>query len=278
MPRIKSLNILLDPTGKDLLAEKYGPVIENVQKGAISQQLKNTNLSGDPTSGTVEAKRFAFATSKPYGTARAAGKGDSVKAQPVTVPIDQDKELVEELEEKDTTLYGVEGLIDKRIGEQQMALTRELETAFFAEAAAVATAITTAETDPLKILEAGVLQIETTDNQYVHGVPRNMIHVILSPTEYSKIRHAINTDVQNSNVNSSIEEFGKLNGVTVYSSIDLPAGVKGIYMCREAIAQPVHVKSYDAEKVNMANAVAIEMFYSYGTTAVMPDLIAKISA
>ena len=69
MARIASLNILLDPTGKDYLAELYGKVIENVNKQLISARMKNTDLSGNPESGTVEAKRFQNAASKAYGTA-----------------------------------------------------------------------------------------------------------------------------------------------------------------------------------------------------------------
>jgi hypothetical protein len=278
MARIESLNILLDSTGKEYLAEKYGQVIQNVQKSTISSALKNTNLSGNPTSGTVEAKRLAFAKSKDYGTARTAGKGDAIKAKPVTVAINQDKELVEEVEVKDTTLYGVEGLIEKRTTEHQMAMIRELETAFFAEAGSVATVVTPTATDPLDVLEALILQVETTKNDYVNGVPRNMISVIMQPAEYSKIRNKINVDVKNANVDSSIEEFGKINGVTVYSSIDLPADVAMIAMCTGAVAQPVLPKEYTAEKINLANAYALELFFSYGTKAVMPDLIAKIAA
>ena len=89
--------MLLDPSGKDFLAELYGKVIDNIQKTTLSSVLKNTDLSGTPTSGTVEARRFANAVSKDYGTARAAAKGDAVKAKPVTVAIDKDKEIVEEL-------------------------------------------------------------------------------------------------------------------------------------------------------------------------------------
>lgn len=61
--RITSLNVLLDTTGKMLLAEEYEKVIENVQKNAISGKMKNTELSGDPSAGTVEAKRLANAES-----------------------------------------------------------------------------------------------------------------------------------------------------------------------------------------------------------------------
>ena len=56
MARIQSLGILLEQTGNDFLSELYGKVIENVEKGLISGPMKNRDLSGNPESGTVEAK------------------------------------------------------------------------------------------------------------------------------------------------------------------------------------------------------------------------------
>ena len=53
MARIESLSILTTDTGKEYLAELYGKVIENVQKALVSADMKNTDLSGDPTAGTV---------------------------------------------------------------------------------------------------------------------------------------------------------------------------------------------------------------------------------
>jgi hypothetical protein len=113
MARIASLNVLLSTTGKDFLKEEYGAVIENVQKNTISQQFKNTDLSGTPGAGTYEAKRFENKASKAYGTARAANAGEAVKAKPVTVPVDVDKEIVVEVEQKDVTLYGVDNLVQR---------------------------------------------------------------------------------------------------------------------------------------------------------------------
>lgn len=275
MARIQSLSVLLEQTGRDYLAELYGQVIENVEKGTISGLLKNTDLSGNPVSGTVEAKRFAFAQEQDYGTARAAGAGQKIVARPVTVPIDNDKELVSELETKDTTLYGVEGLLERRSAEHTASMIRALEKAFFAQAAADATTITGTATDPQGMFEEEVLAIETTKNDFVNGVPRSMIHIVKTPQEYSKLRQFINTDVNNANVLSNVEEFGMLNGVYVYSSIDLPAGVNTIAMCVGAIAQPVLPKGYEAEKIPLSNAYALELFYSYGTKSVMPELIFK---
>jgi len=275
MARISSLNILLETTGKDYLAELYGKVIENVEKGTISGILKNTDLSGDPTSGTVEAKRFAFAAGKAYGTARTAGKGDALIARPVTVPIDKDKEIVSELEEKDTSLYGVDNLLTRRATEHTASMIRDLERAFFTQAGTDATAVTSTATDPFELLEAMILAVETTQNNFVNGVPRSMIHVVMTPQEYSKIRLAVNTDFNNANVNSAIEEFGRINGVAVYSSIDLPTGVAALSMCVGAIAQPVRPRGYAAEKIQLSNAYALELFYSYGTKTVMPELVFK---
>ena len=58
MARLDALSIDLRTTGKDKLAEEYGKVIENLQHITLASRLKNQDLSGDPTSGTVEAKRF----------------------------------------------------------------------------------------------------------------------------------------------------------------------------------------------------------------------------
>ena len=73
MARIESLNVLLTDSGKVYLAEQYGAVIENIQKGTIASALKNTNLSGTPGAGSYEAKRFVNRTSNAYGTARSGG-------------------------------------------------------------------------------------------------------------------------------------------------------------------------------------------------------------
>ena len=182
MARISSLNILLENSGKDYLAELYGKVIENVQKNALSIGMKNMELSGDPTSGTVEAKRFANASSASYGTARAAGYGAKVTARPVTVSINVDKEIVEEIEQKDIMLYGVDGLLDRRSANHVQAMTAELDRAFFSAAAGAATEVQFASsvTDINVILEALIQACETTENSFVDGVDRSMMHLIRS--------------------------------------------------------------------------------------------------
>lgn len=272
MPRIESLNILLESTGKDYLAELYGKVIENVNKQLVSTRMKNTDLSGDPEAGSVEAKRFVNAKSKKYGTARAAGKGDAVEAKPVTVPIDQDQEIVEELEQKDIKLYGVDGILDKRANNHVQRMVSELDTEFFAEGKNAGTKITPSATTVEDEIEEAIQTCENTKNDFVDGVPRSMINLVCSTAYYGKIRTYLDK-VSRPNIDSTVEEFYAYHGVKTFSSVHLPDGVDYEVMVDGAIAQPVMSDEYTAEKIPLSNAYGVELFYHYGTKAVMPDLI-----
>ena len=114
MARIETLNILDSTSGKDYLAETYGAVIENVQKSMVSEQMKNRDLSGNPKSGTVEAKRFENTSSSAYGTARSGGAGTAITSSRVVIALNTNRELINEVEEKDVALYGVDNLIQRK--------------------------------------------------------------------------------------------------------------------------------------------------------------------
>jgi len=282
MARINALNILLQggsPGAKEYLAELYGKVIEGVSKQLVSYRIKNMDLSGDPDAGTVEAKRFVNATAATYGTARAAGKGSAVKAQPVTIPINVNKEIVEELEEKDVSLYGVEGVLARRAQNHIQIMAAELDKAFFAEAKTAGVQLTIPQnvTAIEDVLEYGIQAVETVQNEYVDGVPRDLLKMVVSPAYYGKIRNRLDT-LTRVNVDTTTEEFYVFHGVETFSSIHLPAGTNFQIMINGAIAQPVKSDPYTAEKIPLADAVALELFYYYGTKAVMPDLIAWAGA
>lgn len=278
MPRIQSLSILLETTGKDYLSELYGKVIENVEKGLISGPMKNRDLSGNPESGTVEAKRFVNATAQDYGTARAAGKGNNIKAKPVTVPIDTDREIVEELENKDITLYGVDGVLERRARNHVQRMDAELDRKFFEVAAEAATTVDiTGLTAIDDILETAIQKCETTQNNYVDGVPRSMMHMVLSPEYYGKVRNNLDKQTNNANVDTAAEEFYTWHGVRVQSCVHLPEGCKLLLMVEGAVAQPVMSNPYNAEKIPLSEAFAVSIFFHYGTVAVTPDLIFTVS-
>ena len=276
MARLDALSIDLRTTGKDKLAEEYGKVIENLQHITLASKLKNTDLSGDPTSGTVEAKRFVNKVGKAYGTARTAGKADYIKAEPVVIAINDNTEYLEEVEEKDLRTYGVGGLIERRTRNHQDALAVELDTKFFAEAVNGGTSFTpsagaTAIEDEI---EEAIQAVETTKNDFVQGVPRNMIEVVMSPSYYGKLRNKINS-ISNSNDLGQVRNYeqGVFNNVNVYSNVFLPEGVNYIVMVKGAVAQPIMTSIYNPAKVDLSDATAFGLFAYKGTKAVTPDLI-----
>ena len=271
MGRISSLNILLSTSGKDYLAEQYGAVIANLQKACISQQIKNAALSGTPGAGTYEAKRFVNKTSNSYGTARTAAHGQYVKAEPVVIQVNTDKEIVVEVEEKDVMLYGVDNLVEREAASAQKAMTRELERAFFTEAANQGTAFTPSAgaTTADKIIEELIQSVETVSNDYVDGVERDMITVVCKPSLYGQLRSYF--DAVSHDGNS--ESFGRFHGVKVFSSVYLPSGTAAVAMADGSIAQPVLPTVAPAERIPLSNAIGFGIFYSYGTKAVAADLI-----
>ena len=273
MPRIESMNILLEGEGKAYLSELYGSVIENVQKDTVSAYMKNRELSGDPTSGSVEAKRFANATPKDYGTARGKGKGDAVKVKPVVVVIDKDKEFVEEMEEKDIKLSGVDGFLERRANNHALSLVSYLDRDFFAVAYENAVELEVpADTEIEDEMELAIQELENTQNDFVDGVPRSMMHMVLSTKYYGKVRNHLDK-VTRSTVDSGEEEFHVFHGVACYSSVHLPAGCDWLLMVDGAVAQPVMSNGYAAEKIPLSEAFGVSMFFHHGTAAVTPDMI-----
>lgn len=277
MAKINSLSVLVDgssPEAKEFLAEKYAGVIANVQKITTSGRIKNTDLSGDPESGTLVAKRFVNATSQNYGTARTAGKGNAVKDKEVVIPIDQDKEFVEEIEEKDVKLLGVEGLIDKRSSNHTLRMAAELDEKFYAQAKTEGTKFAPAEgvTALQDIVESSIVTLETLKNNYIDGLDRSMLSVVMSAETYSKMRSYLDT-VTNTNIDTTSEEFFSYHGVKVFSSTRLPKDVKFMTMMDGSIAQPVMSHPYKAERIPLSDAIALELFFYYGTKAVTPETI-----
>ena len=276
MARLDALSIELTTTGKDKLKEEYGKVIENLQHITLASRLKNTDLSGDPTSGTVEAKRFANIVGQTYGTARTAGDAQNVKAAPVVISINDNTEYLEAIENKDLKTYGVNGLIERRTRNHQDSLAAELDTKFFAEAVNAGTSFTasagaTAIEDEI---EEAIQAVETTKNDFVNGVPRNMIEVVMSPAYYGKLRNKINS-ISNSNNLGQVAnwEGGIFNNTEVYSSVFLPQGVNYVVMVKGSVAQPIMTSIYEPQRIDLSDDIAFGIFAYKGTKAVTPDLI-----
>lgn len=271
--------------GKMKLAEEYKGIIENVGRRTISSLFKNQRLSGDPQAGTLVAKRFASAKSEEYGTARAARKGKPGRGMEVAVDIDIDKEIMEEYEEKDIRLGGVPGLLSERNTAITRAMVRELDENFFLVAVGKrkesdgtigtvdgGTEVTVSGDTIKDRVTAVVMKLHTAKNEFVDGIEKEDIHVVLSPEAYEEMRDYIDTK-GNANVKTDVAEFGRYHGAWIYSNVHQPEGIEIIAMCTGAIAEPVMADEYQAKQIELSNAYAIGMFFHYGCKVVMPDLI-----
>lgn len=270
MARQDALSIYINDTEKDKLAETYGEVIEAVQKGAISEQIKNKNYSGDPTTGSVEISRFANAKVNDKGTARTNGKGDKLKnSGKVTINVDTDKEIVEEFTKKDLKLHGVSGIAEKRKTNHTKRMIAYLDTEFFAKAEEEGTAITIPAdiTALAEKLETLIQNVETTKNDWVDGVDRDMLVLTVTPSVYGKLANYIDS-IPNSINGLDDEIFHK---VRIFSNHRQTKDA--ICMIDGAVGQLVTTDEYEAEKIPLSNDYGLELFFSKGTKAVMPDLI-----
>lgn len=270
MARTDALSIKTNATTQDKLAEVQGFVIEAVQKGAVSEKMKNTDYSGDPASGSVEIDRFKNAQVDDYGTARTAGAGNKLlNSGKVTININEDKEIVEEIAKKDVKLFGIPSIMDKRKANQALRMIADLDTRFFAQMVTDGTEIIgLTEADSLgDNLEKVIQSVETTQNDWVDGVDREMIELSVKPSIYGKLLNYIDT-VPNPISGLDEDVFHK---VKIYSNHrqtkDIICAIHG------AVGQPVTIDEYEPEKIPFSNNYDCSLFYSRGTKAVMPDLI-----
>ena len=271
--RLGSLSIeLLGSEAKDKLAEEYGKLIDNISTETVAGKYSNKDLSGDPTSGSVEAKRFANVQAKPYGTARSGGAGQKIKAQNVVVPINDDVEYIEEVEEKDLQMYGVKGLIERRTANHGMVMEIDNDTKFFQAMADEGTAFTSTETAMNKIVSKAISTMRKTKNNFVNGVPLQLIKIAFSEDAYNEMRDYLDTTAK-SNIDTSIGEIGKFHGVEVFSTVNLPDGYDFIVFVDGAVAQPKHPVIYNPAQIGLSKAIGFGLFVDMGTKCVTPDLV-----
>lgn len=271
--RLGALSIeLLGEDAKDKLQEEYGKVIENISTQTVAGLYSNKDLSGDPTSGSVEAKRFANVKGQKYGTARAGGKGQKVQAKPVVVQIDDDVEYIEEVEEKDIQMYGVSGLIERRTNNHQMVMGIDYDTKFFKAMADEGTEFSCTETAVNKIVSKAIATMQEVKNDFVNGVPLQLIKVAFSTSYYNEFRDYLD-EATNSNIDTSIGEAGKFHGVDVFSTVNVPAGYDFFVFVDGSVAQPKHPVVYSPAQIGLSKAIGFGMFVDMGTKCVTPDLV-----
>ena len=277
MPRTEALSIYVSDSVKAELKNKIAGVFENLAKDTISGRLKSKNGVLNEKAGSFEFKRFANATRKDYGTARAAGKGDKVKAAPVIVNLDRNSEIVEEVNTFDAASFTDEDLnafLARRKTAIQQSVARDLDRDFFLAAktgGTSGTAINTSE-NLVAQLEGIIAGLEVTNNEYVDGVDREQMALVLDPTLYGKVKTELN-DCYNFSGTVADEVFKGINGVATFSSNRLPAGVNYVLMVMDSIAQPVMITDTDVEKIPLSNEYAVEVFYRNKSKVLAQELV-----
>lgn len=273
----QALSIYVSDSVKAELKNKIAGVFENLAKDTISGRLKSKNGALNEKAGSFEFKRFANATRQEYGTARTAGKGNKVKAAPIVVNLDRNSEIVEEVNTFDAASFTDEDLnafLARRKTAIQQSVARDLDRDFFAAAKTGGTAGASINVaNPIVAqLETIIAGLEVTNNEYVDGVDREQMALVLNPTLYGKVKTELN-DCYNFSGTVADEVFKGINGVATFSSNRLPDGVDYVLMVMDSIAQPVMITDTDVEKIPLSNEYAVEVFYRNKTKVLAQELV-----
>ena len=280
MARQDALNIYTDAAGstEDSLNEAYGTVIKGIRAGSISAQIKNMRLSGDPRAGSVEVRRYKLSSSETEGTARTASKGDPLlNTGKKIINLGTNKEIVEEFNAFDVHASRLGGIMQVRAGDHASSMTVELDKAFFLECETDGTELTpvTANTTAKGRAELLIQTLEAKSNNWVNGLDRRNLVLTLLPAVYGQLQDYMDK-VSRPTVGVGQAEFGVFHGVRVYRNTRQSEN----YICQHmgSVAQPVVVNPYSAPmKIPFSRDSSVELFYTFGTQAIMPDLIAYIS-
>lgn len=274
MAREKALNIqdYVNDEVMDNLAETLDGVIENIQTSAVSEVLKNRNGSGDPTSGSVEYKRFVNATLQAKGTARTALKGSKVVANPIIININDNKEIIEELQLKDVKLYGIDGMAEKRKANFTKRVIAYLDRKFFLTAVNAGTAFTRGQLSTAKdIIDAMIVQAKETQSDFIDGIDAEDLALVLNGTYRKVIKNEL--DELPNGTTPSNGAVGMYDSIMTYESNRLPDGINAVLMLKESVALPYYLSEYGTEKVPFDDAIALETFLYNGAGALVPEAI-----
>lgn len=280
MALTQALSIYTTDEAKAYLKNIIVGIFENIGKSTISGRLKSKNADLSQAAGSYEFKRFANATSQEYGTARAAAAGQKIKVDPVIINMDTNREIVEELNLFDAqsfTQETFEAFVNRRKNNIALGIQRELDRRFF-DAAKTGGTVSTAlpklnlGDNIVAQLEDLFVELETVQDDFVDGIDRELMALVVSPKVYGKLKTELN-DVYN--FSGTVEEgtFKGVNGVATFSSNRLPAGVDYILLTMDSIAQPVLMTDVNVEKIPLSNDYAISTFYRTGSGVLAKNLV-----
>ncbi len=268
-----SLNVFTDLSQetKDQLKDVLAGVIENIQVTAVSEKIKNKKGSGDPEGGSITYKRLANATLQPKGTARTAGHGNPLEDENVIINLDDDKEIVEELQQKDVKLLGIAGLAEKRMGNFAKRVSAYLDTKFFATAKTAGTAYAGAKTDIKDIVDEMIVSAKTTSSKYIDGIDAEDLVIVLDAQARKAMKNELDALPNGTEAKNGL--IGMYDSIEVHESNRLGQNVHAFVMLKESVAEPWYVSEYNAEKIPLDDAIALENFLYCGCGALNAEAI-----
>ena len=268
-----SLNIFTDLTQetKDQLNDVLAGVIENIQVTAVSEAIKNKKGSGDPEGGSITYKRFANATLQTKGTARTAGAGNPLQDENVIINLDDDKEIVEELQKKDIKLLGIAGLAERRKANFAKRVAAYLDTKFFATAKTAGNAYAGSETDVQDILDEMIVTAKTVSSDYIDGIDAEDLVIVLDAEWRKEMKNKLDALPNGTDPRNGL--IGMYDSIDVHESNRLGSGVHAFVMLKESVAEPWYVSEYNAEKIPLDDAIALENFLYCGAGALNSEAI-----
>lgn len=268
-------------TDKDKLKVVYGAIIQNIVGQSIFTDLLNTNYSTTPTAGgSVNVKRMKFSTVRNYGTARENQEGDKLQNNGVDILINTQKEIVDEVENKDLKWFldgGRAALLAELSNNKAASMNIFLEEAYFvalqtAAATYDVSSITDADSNKqiAKRLSALFRKAESTTGENVNKIDRSLLICTVTPEIYDALEDHLVT-LPNPRNGGADAEFYK----RVEIRVALRQTVDAIVQVRGSMAMPMVIDNYDVTKVPFGNAFVDELYFFYGIGAIMPECIYK---
>lgn len=286
-------SIYVNNEDKAKLRNIYGEIMGTIAKNTLAGQLKSRNANLRTPAGSYEFYRWANVGVETYGTARSAQSGKKTKLPPITVNVDQRKEIVYEVTADDVESFGKGYSLSEWANEHrrlfESAFSRFYDREFFATAknqgtqakigeSAVNIDLTATKPDKIRTQLEKFIQVAVkTQNAYVDGIDRDLLTLVLDSDVYGSLKDELD-DTTNFQGTVADKTFKGINGVPCLESNRLPEGVGFILLAPDTIAQPIinmlpGSDPFSFEKIQLSADYAFGMFNRHGTKVIAPDLV-----
>jgi hypothetical protein len=250
---------------EQVLREVYAGVLNNFETMALSNIVKNKNLSGDPRAGSVEVDRILNAAVVDYDP---SDEDIGIKIEKVTINVDTPKMIREKFYKWDLDQFGVENLIGRRSDMYVRSMVRFADRLFFSTAEAEGNERTLEGDNMREKVDQLIRFVSDATNNYADGVDSDLIHLFLKSDKWDAFKMHIDTYPNPAGGGLTIGDY---NGVKVYRNHRQTEDA--IVMAEGTIGFPIAPIGVDQDKIPGSVEYYLGLFFKYGIEAVMPELI-----